>query len=354
MLPSGPADWVINEPVVERVRYPTCVGWAEGDLYRPAAGGPHPGVLVCLGVVPFGVEHPQVARLGRALARSGWAALLHWSPAMRDLRFDPADVANFALAYRWLVERPEVDPARSGFLGTCVGGSFALMAAADARIRGRLAFVSAYAPYSSMWTFARDIAGATRTLGDRREPWAVDPLTWKVFVRSLTDPLTPGDARRLREAFGDRFTWDASGSAVVRSPMRGPLDPGELSEDGRAVHRLLAATDPHVAEAALHLLPPSIRARLTALSPVGYLDDIEAPLIHVMHDRYDPVIPVGESRRLLDALSGRAGVRYTELGFRHLNPTRLSPLRLAWELPRFYRAMYPVFRRAMAQGPGQF
>lgn len=135
--------------------------------------------------MPFEVNHPQVPRLGAALARAGFTALMHWSPAMRDLRFDPRDVENFAVAYRWLIERPDVDPARSGFLGTCVGGAFSLMAAADARIRDRVAFVAAYAPFASMWTLARDIASATRLNNAWREGWAVDQLTRKVYVRSM-------------------------------------------------------------------------------------------------------------------------------------------------------------------------
>src|SRR5687768_6706673 len=138
MLPSRPIDWVTPAPVVERVAYPAEHGRAEADLYRPAAPGPHPALLVCLGVVPFAVEHPQVPRLGEALARAGFAALLHWSPAMRDLRFDPDDVEGMALAYAWLIARPDVDPARSGFLGACVGGAFGLMAAAHPRIRDRV------------------------------------------------------------------------------------------------------------------------------------------------------------------------------------------------------------------------
>ncbi len=138
---------------------------AEGDFYRPSAGGPHPGIVVCLGVVPFGVDHPQVPRLREALARAGFAALLYWSPAMRDFRLDPGDVEGIALAYRWLIEQPFVAPARSGLFGTCVGGAFALMASASPHIRDRVGFVGAYAPYSSWWTFARDIASATRSRG---------------------------------------------------------------------------------------------------------------------------------------------------------------------------------------------
>ncbi len=128
MLPSRPVDWVTKEPVIEKVRYPTNFGQAEGDLYRPPGGGPHPGILVCLGVVPFGVNHPQVAVLGKALARAGFAALLYWSPAMRDFRLDPEDVENISLAYHWLIEQPGVDPARSGLLSVTVVAEKGIMA----------------------------------------------------------------------------------------------------------------------------------------------------------------------------------------------------------------------------------
>lgn len=333
MLPSRPIDWVTSPPVVERVTYPIADGPAEGDLYRPAARGPHPGLIVCLGVVPFEVNHPQVPRLGAALARAGFAALLHWSPAMRDLRFDPRDVENLAVAYRWLSERPDVDPARSGFLGTCVGGAFSLMAAADARIRDRVAFVAAYAPFASMWTLARDIASATRQSNAGREAWAVDQLTRKVYVRSMTDVLEPAEAELLRNACAERA---------------GHVEPDSLSEYGRAVYPLLAATNVDQAESALRSLPQAVQDRLTAMSPLAYLADIHAPLIVLLHDRSDTVIPVSESRALCSALAGRSGVHYTELGFQHLSPFSLPPLRLARELGKFYFALYPLFRRAVA------
>lgn len=332
MLPSRPIDWVTKQPVVEKVRYPTHCGEAEGELYRPPAGGPHPGIVVCLGVVPFGVDHPQVPILGKALARAGFAALLYWSPAMRDFRLDPDDIENIALAYHWLIERPDVDAARSGLLGTCVGGSFALMAAASPLIRDRIGFIGAYAPYSSMWTFARDIAGATRSCGDRREPWRVDPLTRKVFVHSLTAVLEPREAERLQSAFSNEHEH---------------LDDSSLSADGKVVYALLTASDANEAENALHHLSPAMQERLTALSPVNYLEDIHAPLIVLLHDRGDQVIPVGESQRLCSALAGHSGVHYTEMLFQHLDPVKgkLPLFRMAQQLGKFFRAVYPLFRQ---------
>jgi hypothetical protein len=292
-------------------------------------------VLICLGVVPFGVDHPQVPRLMEALARFGFVALIHWSPAMRDRRLVPDDESHIAAAYDYLLRRPDVDATRSGLFGTCVGGSFALLAAAEPAIRDHVAFVGAFAPYSSMWTLLRDIASRTRSVDGTSEAWAVDPLTHDVFVRSVTDALEPREAEHLRAACS----------------RGGTIDPAGLSVDGRAVHRLLTAPDREAAERALRQLPRVLRERLVALSPLERIGEIRAPLIMIGHDRDDLVIPVEESRRLALALSTRAGATYTEYGmFEHADPTkrRLTPLRLVTELRRFYLSLYPMFRQAVA------
>jgi dienelactone hydrolase len=334
MLPSRPVDWVTKEPVVQKVIYPTCSGQAEGDIYRPPTPGPHPGIVVCLGVVPFGVDHPQVPVLGKALARAGFVALLYWSPAMRDFRLDPVDIENIALAYDWFIHQSYVDPARSGLLGTCVGGSFAFMAAASPLIREQVGFIGAYAPFSSMLTFAKDIASSSCDNGDGRKPWKVDQLTRKVFVHSVTEGLPPEEAEGLRVAFeaGD-----------------GPFDPSHLSPEGQAVYALLTAPDAESADAALHRLPSSMQSRLAQLSPLNYIKDIRAPLIAQLHDEGDQVIPVGESRRLHAALPERSGAHYTEMHFSHLDPVKgkLPFTRLIRELGKFFGAVYPMFRLAV-------
>ncbi len=348
MIPSRPVDWVTPAPVVERIRYPSSHGEVEGDLYRPSSRGPHPALLVCLGVVPFGVEHPQVPRLGGALARAGFAALLYWSPAMRNFRLDPVDAGDIALAYDSLLARPDVRGGRSGLLGTCVGGAFAVMAASDARIRDRVAFVLAYAPYASMWTFARDIASASRPVGGVREAWDVDPLTRKVYVHSVTDHLAPEESELLR-------AWALPADAE-RPPLESALDPAGLSPEARRILPLLGPLEAGDATAAMEQLPATLRDRLTALSPVGHLAGLRAPLVVLLHDRDDPVIPVAESHALRGALSGLPEVRYTEFTvFKHLDPTRgnPSPVALTREILRLARAVYPVFLRAITAGDGR-
>ena len=333
MLPSRPVDWITPRPVAEKVRYPTGDGEAEGDLYRPASGGPYPGIVVCLGVVPFGVDHPQVPVLGRALARAGFEALLYWSPHMRDFRLDPEDIGNLALAYGWLVERPEVDARRSGLLGTCVGGSFAIMAAADATVRDRIGFIGAYAPFGSVAAFAQDIASARRWVGGERKPWQVDQLTRRVFVYSLTADLEPVEAERLRSA----FTVSAAGPEL-----------SDLSPEGRRVQAVLAAKGEPDAQAALGELPEEMRRRLDQLSPVRYLHDVHAPVVAILHDEGDQVVPISESRQIQAAMGERTGLRYTVMHFSHLDPAkgRLPLPKLLHEFVNFFRGILPLFVRS--------
>lgn len=333
-LPSRPLNLVTPSPIVEELEYPTSWGVGRGDCYRPSRKGRHPGIVVCLGVVPFGVDHPQVPRLGEALARSGFAALLYWSPAMRDFRLDPEDIESIALAYDRLLDQPYVDSLRSGIMGTCVGGSFALMASAHSLIRDRVSFVAAFAPYSSLLTLGPDIASSSCVWASKRESWVVDPLTRKVFVHSVTAKLESGEAESIRAAFQGELA---------------PREPATLSLDGHAVFEFLAAKDVATAEAAMNGLPQEIRDGLQRLSPLNYAGDLRADLIAISHDRDDTVIPVGESRRLRDALGGSRGVQYTEFAmFQHADPTKrkLSPPQLIWQLGRLYGWLYSVFRRA--------
>lgn len=307
MLPSGIVDRLTRRPVVETIRYAREGGETAADLYRPPGRGPFPGIVLCLGVVPFGVDHPQIPRLCDALARSGFAALIHWSDAMRDRRLIPEDAADIARAYLALLQRPDVDAVRSGLFGTCVGGAFALLAAGHPLIRDRVRFVGAFAPFSSMSTLARDVMSRSHDGAHGGEPWEVDPLTRDVFERTVSDLLGPAAARPL-----------------------------------------LDARDAASADAALRTLSTDARDRLDAMSPIRHVSDIHAPCITLGHDRDDVVIPITESRRLAAALAGRAGVTFTEYGmFEHADPTkrRLAPLALARELARFYASLSPLFRQ---------
>ena len=116
------------------------------------------------------------------------------------------------------------------------------------------------------------------------------------------------------------------------------------------MYSLLIARSEDDAEAALQHLPFALQERLAALTPMNFLKEIHAPLIILLHDRRDQVIPVGESRRLYSALIGHAGVHYTEMQFSHLDPVKakLPLFRLVQELGKFFLAVYPLFLQTVA------
>ncbi len=331
MLPSGWLDRFSPDSLYEQVALPGGDARVLGELYRPAGPGPYAGVVVCLGVIPFDVAHPQVKRLGTALARSGFVALIVWSADMRSLRISSADVEYLATAYDWLIEQPYVDPNRSGFLGTCVGAGFSLLAAAQPTVRDRVAFVSCFAPFSSLRSLALDIGSGTTEIDGIRRLWEVDQLSRHVYVRTMTAGLPHGEAERLETA------W------LARDPL--PL-PATLSPDGRALLPLLESTDRSKLEALLDQIP-ALRANVDAVSPIGSASMIRAPSVAIGHDYDDGVIPFGESQRLFAAFDGRPGVDLTEFHlFQHADPTKrkLSHMSLLRELAKFARFASPALR----------
>jgi dienelactone hydrolase len=352
MSPPGLHTWLVRHltpsPTVGRFRFPTPGGPMEMEVYRPGKPGRHAAVVVCLGVLPVGVTDPRVAMVGEAFARAGLAALLYWSPSMRELRLDPADTDRLVAAFQALRHAPDVDAGRIGMFGVCVGGSLALVASARAEIRDGVRFVAAHAPYSSLRTLALEIARESRRLDGAGEPWAVDPLTWLAYVRCVTQWLNPADVATLRDAFESRITWNATGTTIVTRSVT-PPGADALSPEGRLVLRLLIATGED-AKAALSALPARIAAMLDEMSPLTCVAEVTSPVILLLHDREDNVVPVTESRRLWAVIRKRPGAHYTELDLNHLRiPRGWSVAQIAREMVKGVAAWYPVFRAVSAR-----
>jgi carboxymethylenebutenolidase len=114
-------------------------------LALPAAGGPRPGVIVIHEI--FGLND-DMRRIAGRFAGLGWVALapdlfdtggprlLCVARVMATLRrgagaaFDDLEAAR-----GWLAARPEVDAERTGVVGFCLGGGFALLWAVRGPLR---------------------------------------------------------------------------------------------------------------------------------------------------------------------------------------------------------------------------
>lgn len=331
MLPSGWLDRYSAGPRYEQITLPGGDERTSAEFFRPGSAAPHAGVVVCLGVIPFDVTHPQVRRLGSALARRGFAALIVWSPEMRSLRVSAHDTQLLVSAYQWLIDRPDIDADRCGFLGTCVGGGFALMSAAQPEIRDQVRFVTCFAPFGSLRTLALDIGSGTTEIDGLRRPWPVDQLSRRVYVRTLTAHLDPAEAMRLETAWFER------------QPLP---QPDGLSAAARALLPILLTSDRVELARRLDQLP-ELRQTVDAVDPVGVAGDVRAAVVTIGHDRDDLVVPFGESQRLFAALPRGAEVSLTEFHlFQHADPTKrkMAKVTLVRELWKFVRFCGPALR----------
>jgi fermentation-respiration switch protein FrsA (DUF1100 family) len=137
-----------------------------GVLRLPASGTPLPG-LVLTG--PFtGVKDQVVGLYAERLAEAGFATLAFdhrgfgGSGGRRGHEDSGGKLADLRAAVDALAARPEVDADRLGVVGICLGGGYAVRAAAqDPRLRAVAGIAGAY--NSPAW-FARQMgAGAYRS-----------------------------------------------------------------------------------------------------------------------------------------------------------------------------------------------
>jgi dienelactone hydrolase len=299
------------EPDLAEVWLP---GWASAD--RPAGG-----MLLVFGVNNLGRNHPAIVRVADALARTGVVVVVPDSRTLLEGRLEIAEIDGVVRAFELLASRPEVDRHRLGMVGFSVGGSLALLAAADDRISQRVRWVNAFGAYADARTYLAAVASHAY-LDDRGEsvPWTPTPLAREVYVRFVTDQVTDdGDRRRLVDGLADAVL---AGQCPPRDArLRNRLS----SERARTVHDLLTARRPEDALRAIDDLPPATQSFIDAISPARHRRGLRAD-VHLMHETEDHHVPFVESRRLADAYVDAGLLRaHTEFRlFDHVQPDDLD------------------------------
>jgi acetyl esterase/lipase len=327
-----PQSWFTAAPLRREVGYPIPGGAGLADIYRIPDDRKRAAVLIFLGANAAGRDDHDVINLGNALARSGFVVMFHWSRTMAlQHNIDPREIENLVWAFQYLKSQDYVDQARVGMGGFSVGASFAMVAAADPRIRDDVVFVNSFGGYYDMRDVIVQIASRTRFYQGQRVPWEVDPLTWQVFANELISSL---DNPAERELFTRRFLRN---EPVSEERLEG------LSSQAQVVRQLLEGVTLEEAEALFQRLPQDFRQEMMRVSPSAHISNLEARLL-IMHDQADLLIPVVESRRLVDALENRGNFRYTETEvFEHVRPGSAEGLwMLIKEGAKLYRHMYGI------------
>jgi acetyl esterase/lipase len=284
------------------------------------------------GATPDGRGHPTVLRLGLALARAG---VLVFIPDLRGVaggELSPETLAQTVAVSKAAAESQEAANGRAALAGVSVGGTLALLAAADPRLRGRISVVACVAPFGDLAEVMRLATTGTYRDGERLRHHAAPPYLRVGLARSLAATLavTPATAALCREL---RALEVDSGSPIELSERSFRLAGAEADR----LYDLLANTDSARFDELYDALPAHVRAAVVSLSPVHVTQGLRVP-IEIATAPHDKYFPIAEARALA-AASPQAQLTVTSL-LAHATP-RLSARNLA-EL----RGVYAFFTRA--------
>lgn len=339
-LPVRPIELFTDAPRRERVviRYESRNGprTIEADLYTPAGNGPFEAEVFSMGAPPLDLDDERLVRVAENAARSGVIMLVPFSERLDDRLIEPEEIDALVACFQYVQSLPRVKQGEVGFFGASVGGSLALVAAADPRIADEVAHVVSFGGYfDALDTFAA-IATRRITYNGIDEEWDVRRHAERVMARQFIAALDdPRDRELLTQLFLD--DEDVPDQELV-----------SLTPVGRTSYEFLASDDPQAARALIERLPSGFIAKMDYLSPRSGIDRVKAELF-IVHDRADPFIPYTESRRLKDALAGREDIvaHFDEISlFEHVQPNiNQRPDVIALDATRVVFRLYQLLLR---------
>jgi pimeloyl-ACP methyl ester carboxylesterase len=239
-------------------------------IIRPSTPPPWPSLLFASGATPEGRTHPIVLRLGLALARAGYMVAIPELPGVAAGVLTPATLDAAIGSTAELADARQSLRGRVGLVGVSIGGTLALLAAAQPELAARISIVSCIAPFTDLKrVILLATTGMYRDAKGGLRPYPVP------------DELAAGVARSIEEI----------GAA-----------------DARATHELLANRDPSRFDDLYDALPKSVHESVETLSPQHVIDRILAPveIATAPRDRYFPV-----DEQLAIAASSRVRVTVT-------------------------------------------
>src|SRR5438105_4858844 len=273
----------------------TTVAGISTAIVRPASRPPWPALVFMNGATPDGRSHPTVHRLGLALARAGVCVFIPDLPGIAGGELSPETLAHSVAVSEAASGSPEAAAGRVALAGVSVGGTLAMLAAADARLRERISVVACVAPFGDLAEVMRLATTGTYRDRGRLAHHAAPPYLLVGLARSLAAMLAVTDAatalcRELR-------ALDHDSGIAAELPEDAFRQAGAEAE---RLYDLLANTDPARFDGLYDALPAHVRAAVVSLSPIHAARNLHAP-VEIATAPQDKYFPLTEAQALAAA-----------------------------------------------------
>lgn len=264
------------------------------DVYAPTTPAPPvPGVREGLILIPGVGDNrtvDQLVNLSSSLAHKGIVVMNMTTDTLLAYDLSAVDSDAVVQACLALARWPGVSATRIGIVGFSAGGTLAILAAADPRIRDTLSFITIFGGYFDATSLLRDFGRRALQVNGQLRAWTPDPVPLLVLGNAIADTLPSHEASLLRSA-------DWSKTAPLDSDQV-----AQLSPPAQAAYHLLAGDEPNATDAHIAALSPQMDTLLQDLSPSAILPQVRTP-IYLLHDHNDIFIPFTQSRDFDAALT---------------------------------------------------
>lgn len=250
-----------------------------GDLYSP--GKPAPAIVLIPGAAPKGRDDPRLVRAAEAIAKTE-RILFVPQLELTQRRFVVEDIERIVRSTAALGAREDVRGEVTLF-GISYGGSFALIAAADDRLQGRLGQIAVFGAYFDLVGVVQAVTTGVSLVGGERITFEAHPRARDV-LNEVGTRLVPQRAR-----------------PVLTAALEGDVDRSDLPRGARDVYDFLTNEDPERTFDLAERLPDRAREVIDGFSPSSVAREIDTPVV-AMHSTDDPVVPYGEGIRLESGL----------------------------------------------------
>ena len=264
-------------------------------VVEPSNAPPWPALVFMNGATPDGRSHPTVRRLGLALARAGVLVFIPDLPGVAGGELSPKTLEQSIAVSAAAAESPDTAHGRVAFAGVSIGGTLALLAAADARLQRRISVVACVAPFADLAEVMRLATTGSYRDGEQLGNHAAPPYLLVGLARSLAAMLavTPATTALCNEL----RALDPDSRVVPDLPEHAFRTAGSEAE---RLYDLLANTDPSRFDELYDALPGHVREAVVSLSPIHVAPQLHAP-VEIATAPQDTYFPVAEAQRLVSA-----------------------------------------------------
>lgn len=261
-------------------------------IFKPVGAKESSFVILVPGFTDKGARDRRIVRLAKSFAQSGIGVAVPDTASMRSRIFSNNDIDVIKKTFKYVKARNYVKDGKIAICGFSVAGSYALVAASS--------------------------------LG--REP---------LFILSF------GGYYDLEDLVTSVISKQAQYNGKSRKWIPGDI-PVAVVKENIGLEDINSGMDYRKAEEVTAKLAEKKPGIFKNLSPSSYAEQIKSP-VYIFHSQKDDSVPVEESYRLKDALSGKTEVNFTELrGLSHVTPKdflSLDYMKLTFQLMSMVKAL---------------